>query len=342
MRVKGLPRGFYHVSRHPPPDLSPEAKERLRYLRCWEALRGKGCGSQEASLALETSRSSLYRWQKRLREQGPVGLEAKSRRPKRRRQPTWSWGLSQAVLELRQEYPRWGKDTLVVLLRRGGWQVSTSMVGRILRRLKARGVLKEPPSNGIRARRHPYPRPYAIRKPKDYQVYKPGDLVQMDTMDIRPLPGMILKHFTARDVISRWDVLEVHSRATAITAAGFLDSLKKRMPFPIKAIQVDGGSEFHASFEQACKERGFHLFVLPPRSPKLNGCVERANRTHREQFYELYDGDLSLPSLNQALKAWEKLYNTFRPHQALDGRTPAEYLKQCHPEIASNVQLSHM
>ena len=85
---------------------------------------------------------------------------------------------------------------------------------------------------------------------------------------------MVLKHFSARDVISRWDVIEVHSRATAITAASFLDSLQKRMPFPIKAIQVDGGSEFHASFEEACKERGFHLFVLPPHSPKLNGCVE--------------------------------------------------------------------
>ena len=36
-----------------------------------------------------------------------------------------------AVLELREQYPRWGKDKLVVLLTRQGWQVSTSMVGRI-------------------------------------------------------------------------------------------------------------------------------------------------------------------------------------------------------------------
>jgi hypothetical protein len=29
--------------------------------------------------------------------------------------------------------------------------------------------------------------------------------------------------------------------------------------------------------------QGSHLFVLPPRSPKLNGHVERAHRTHTEE-----------------------------------------------------------
>ncbi len=65
--------------------------------------------------------------------------------------------------------------------------------------------------------------------------------MEVDTLDVRPLPGVILKHFTARDVISRWDVLETHRRATSNTASGFIDVLLRRMPFPIKAIQVDGG-----------------------------------------------------------------------------------------------------
>ena len=39
-------------------------------------------------------------------------------------------------------------------------------------------------------------------------------------------------------------------------------------------------------FEQECKVRGIRLFVLPPRSPKLNGRVERAQRTHRQEYYE--------------------------------------------------------
>ena len=34
-----------------------------------------------------------------------------------------------------------------MLLRREDWQVSTSMLGRILTSLKIRGVLREPPAN---------------------------------------------------------------------------------------------------------------------------------------------------------------------------------------------------
>ena len=158
-------------------------------------------------------------------------------------------------------------------------------------------MLREPPRGRIAARSRQRSRPYAVRKPKDYQVKAPGDLVQLDTLDVRPLPGVVIKHYTARDVISRWDVLAAHTRATANTATAFLDTLLARMPFPIKVLQVDGGSEFEAAFEQACQERGIRLFVLPPRSPKLNGCVERAHRTHTEEFYEVVDSDFTLADL---------------------------------------------
>lgn len=75
-------------------------------------------------------------------------------------------------------------------------------------------------------------------------------------------------------MVSRWDVLGVYSQATAATATRFLDALQVRCPFQIKAVQVedspwrmDEGSEFIASFEAACQQRGIRLFVLPPRSP---------------------------------------------------------------------------
>ena len=221
-----------------------------------------------------------------------------------------------------------GKDKLMVLLQERGWQVSTTIVGRILSYLKARGVLKEPPRNGISTRKRLWRRPYAVRKPKGYLVVEPGDLVQVDTLDVRPVPGIVLKHFTARDVVSRWDVVEAHTRATATTAAGFLDALQARMPFPVRAIQVDGGSEFQAGFEQACQQRDILLFTLPPRSPKLNGAVERAQRTHTEEFYEVVEFSLEVATLNQELQAWERIYNTVRPHQALGYLTPQQFLRQ--------------
>lgn len=342
MRIVGLPKPFYHIARHPPVVLSAKAQERLRWLSCWQALKERGFSSREASTVLGIARPTLYRWCQRLKKRGPQGLEDGSRRPKRRRQPTWSPQLAQGVLRLREQYPRWGKDKLVILLRREGWQVSTSMVGRILSRLKARGVLREAPRRRVSARKRLHSRPYATRKPRDYPVAYPGDLVQVDTLDVRPLPGVVLKHFTARDTVSRWDVLEAHTKATASTAKAFLRTLLARMPFPIKALQVDGGSEFAAQFEAECQHRGIRLFVLPPRSPKLNGHVERAHRTHTEEFYEVYDGDVENTPLNLALQQWEGVYNYIRPHQALDGRTPMEYLNQCHPELAQKDQLSHM
>ena len=94
---------------------------------------------------------------------------------------------------------------------------------------------------------------------------------------------------------------------------------------------MDRGSEFQAGFEAACQQQSIQLFVLPPRSPKLNGHVERAQRTHTEEFYQLYDGDLAMAPLNQALRQWEQVYNTIRPHHSLDGCTPAEYLATLPP-----------
>jgi transposase InsO family protein len=140
---------------------------------------------------------------------------------------------------------------------------------------------------------------------------------------------VVLKHFTARDVISRWDVVEVHSRATATTAAHFLDALEKRMPFPVRAVQVDGGPEFEAAFEEECQRRNIRLFVLPPRSPKLNGYAERAHRTHTEEFYEVTESSFDGIELRGELSEWEHIYNTVRPHQSLNYLTPLEFL-QCY------------
>ena len=69
--------------------------------------------------------------------------------------------------------------------------------------------------------------------------------------------------------------------------------------------------------------------------------MERAQRTHTEEFYEIHGGDLKIPPLNQALLAWEHIYNTVRPHHSLDRRTPNEYLQQRHPDLVLD-QLPHM
>jgi transposase InsO family protein len=322
--------------------MSEAARERLRWLKAWQRLRAEGYSAQKAADILRVPRATLYRWRRRVEERGLMGLEDGDRRPKRVRRPQWSPELAEAVLRLREAHPRMGKEKLWKLLDREGKHTSISTVGRILKRLKARGVLIEPPRNGITRRKRRLVRPYATRKPREYQVEKPGDLVQVDTLDVRPLPGMIFKQFTARDMDSRWDVVEAYRSATAGNAMKFLDTLIERSPFPVRGIQVDGGSEFMAQFEQACAEKNIHLFVLPPRSPKLNGHVERAQRTHTEEFHDLYMGELDLKSLNNALREWETYYNMDRPHHSLDLMTPAEYLYENHSILASIQKPSHM
>jgi putative transposase len=307
----------------PAPVLSRDARRRLAMLD-WHRAHGQNVSRTARHFGY--ARPTVYRWLARFERDRLETLEDRGSAPRRRRRPTWTMEQLQAVRTIRETYPRWGKDKLVVLLRRQGLVLSTSMVGRILVRLRRTGGLHEPRRRRMSIRQRRWSRPYAVRRPADWRAERPGDLVELDTLDIRPLPDRVWKQFTARDVVSRWDTVELGRRATAQAAAAVLDRLAERMPFPVRAISIDNGSEFMAEFEAACEARGIRLFVLPPRSPKLHGAVERANRTHTEEFYEVTDAEPELEAFQVELSAWETVYNTIRPHQALGYLTPAEYL----------------
>ena len=254
MQLKALPGTFYRAAKLQPPLASAKAAERAKAIELWETLRMLGLNAEQAARSVGVPRANLYRWRGRLQKHGPAGLEDGSRAPKRRRKPTWSPVMAHALLVARRKHPRWGKEKLAVLLRRQGWKVSVSMAGRILTEARRRGVLKEPPRYRVSTKKRRPKRPYAVRKPKEYRAPAPGDIVQVDTLDLRPLPGVILKQFTARDVVSRWDVIEVYRSATARNAVEFLQAMKARFPFPGRAVQVDGGSEFRAAFEESCRQ----------------------------------------------------------------------------------------
>jgi hypothetical protein len=55
-----------------------------------------------------------------------------------------------------------------------------------------------------------------------------------------------------------------------------IDKLLAEAPLQIRGIQVDGDSEFESVFEAECQARGLERFVLPPKRPDLNDCVECA------------------------------------------------------------------
>jgi transposase InsO family protein len=293
----------------------------------------KGLSAADAARAVGCSRASLYRW-----EQRP---EARSRRPKRVRAKTWSSALVAAAERIRLDYPMWGRAKLGPLLRAQGFTASDATVGRIIRYLTGRGVVQSVPALRKRPtkRRWSQNRRFASRLPKDLKAAGTGDLIQLDTVFITLAPGKPIKHFTAYDPIAKWTVGEAYRQATARSASLFLDKVVRDMPVPPKAIQVDGGPEFMAEFEEACEAKGIKLYVLPPKSPKLNGAVERCNGAWRYEFYETYDLPDSIDDLNPIIDSFQHLYNHHRPHGALAGLTPKQYLDK---HRANETPKSHM
>ena len=339
MQVFGLPRHVIRAgalaSRIAAKSLSNEAAIRLDAVRRWQRARAAGLSADDAAEAVGVSRATLYRWAKR--------PEPLSRRPRRVRKPQWSPALAQAVEELRGDNPMWGKRKLAWLIRREGFTVSTSTVGRILKSLMQRGLVMPVPT----LRRKPGGRRFRLigqdrharRLPKGLKPTIPGQIVQIDTVFVVLAPGKAVKRFTAYCPVAKWTVAGVAGRATANLTAVFLDKVVAEMPFAVTGIQVDGGSEFMAGFEQACRDKGLDLFVLPPKRPQLNGAVERCNGSWRYEFYAVHDLPHQIDRLQPFVDAFAHRYNHHRPHDALDGQTPAEYLKTCS---CGNAQPSHM
>jgi transposase InsO family protein len=285
-----------------------------------------GLTAEQAAKAVGVPRANLYRWEKR--------PELRSRRPKRVRAKTWTPALVEAVEALRLDHPMWGRDKIGPLIRREGFAVSNATVGRIIDHLVARGVVERVPTlrqrKGGAARQ--WRRKHALRLPKGTKPSRPGDLVQVDTLSVNVRPDKSIKQFTAYDPVARFTAAKAFSTASAGCAANFLDKLLTAFPFAIKGVQVDGGSEFMAEFEQACKDKNLALFVLPPKRPDLNGAVERAQGSWRYEFYACHDLPHRLDRLNEYIDAFAHLYNHYRPHGALGGQTPNEYLTRASQE----------
>lgn len=317
--------------------ISPGAAKRLRWMDYYRRCENARLTCRYFGISAQT----FYRWKRRYDPYDLTTLEEESRRPQRVRRPERSAGVVEKIREARERYPRWGRDKLAVVVGRQGVHVSGSTVGRVMKELQARGVLVEPENvrqAKLARKRRRKPR-YAVRKPRGYKVEAPGDLVQVDTLQVRLVPDEIRFHFGAYDVVSKRVGMKVYKRQTSTAATDFLHHLKTKFPFRIKAIQIDGGSEFMDQFEEACRRLGILLFINPPRCPRLNGGVERSHRTGREEFYEVEDVSLNLEEHNRQLAEYEYTANYIRPHRALDMQTPHEYYLRWRREQRAKVSL---
>jgi transposase InsO family protein len=120
--------------------------------------------------------------------------------------------------------------------------------------------------------------------------------------------------------------LQIYPKHNQVCAISFIDYVIQKFPFRISTIRTDRGHEFQARFHWHVEDQGMQHVYIKPRTPQLNGKVERSHRTDQQEFYQLltYKDDVDL---NKKLEAWEQFYNFNRPHGAHDGKTPYEVMK---------------
>lgn len=306
----------------------PEAAVKLQQkLQHCKKLREKKVPWSLIKSIVSISRSNYYRCTKLIKTIGLKGLISKSKRPKKFRESKIPQATINLIETIRKANPTYGKAKIAVILKRDhAVTTSESSVGRILKQLLESGRIKRscsaiPKKRKRSFRKHAQRWLYNKCNPKN-----PGEMVQIDHMSVTK-NGISFKEFHAWDPLSKYVYAQVFSNATSRSAKKFLKQMIEYFPFKIKSIQVDGGSEFMADFEEACDKLGIPLYVLPPKKPKYNGGVERSNRTFREEFYAqpnlLAD---SIGAMRFCLKKALQKYNEYRPHKSLDYLTPLQYI----------------
>jgi transposase InsO family protein len=265
------------------------------------------------------TRQVYYTWLRRYEELGLEGLRDRSRRPHVSPNAARTEVVGRIVY-LRRSY-HFGPHKIAMYLKRyHDVQISPSGIWRILKRLD---MSRLPASQ--RYRRH-------VVRWKRYEKPLPGHRVQVDVKFIAPLAGSRRKHyqFTAIDDCTRIRVLRIYDRLNQQIAIRFLDYVLEKLPFLVEVIQTDQGPEFGSQFHYHVLDRGIGHVYIKPRTPRLNGKVERSHRIDQEEFYRMLEGVVidNTGLFNDRLQEWENFYNFNRPHGGLGGQTPYERLRQ--------------
>jgi transposase InsO family protein len=319
------------------PQLDRQVRRRLAVLRHVEEVTGNVAMTCRY---YGISRQTYYGWPHRYQTEGVDGLRDRSKRPRTSPNATRA-EVIEKIIHLRQHY-HFGPRKIVMYPRRyHDVTISVSGVWRIPHRLDM-GRL---PASQRYQRHQRYQRRW-----RRYEKQRPGHQVQIDVKFVEPLPtakptdravpkpigrrGKFYQ-FTAIDDRTRLRIMKIYPKVNQKTAIQFLDYVLSQLPFPVETIQTDNGSEFASMFHRHVLDKNIRHVYIKPRTPRLNGKVERSHRIDAEEFYRLLDGvvldgvvidDVNL--FNARLKQWQDFYNYHRPHGGLDGQTPYERLRQ--------------
>ena len=299
-------------------ELARRARHRLAVLRHAEEVSGNIAATCRY---YGISRQCFYTWRRRFEAEGLDGLKDRSSAPHHTPHATTA-DVVEKILWLRRQYHFGPAKIAMYLQRYHDVAISTSGVWRILKKV---GLNRLPASQRYKRR--------SIRW-KRYEKQRPGHQLQVDVKFIEPLGQSGRKkryyQYTAIDDCTRLRVLRAYPRNDQKSAIQFIDYVLAKLPFAVDQVQTDNGQEFGQSFHWHLLDKGIGHVRIKPRTPRLNGKVERSHRIDSEEFYRLLEGQVidDVNLFNRKLQEWEDYYNYHRPHGALAGQTPYERLRQ--------------
>lgn len=290
--------------------LHPQVRQRLRWIEHYEQVTKKVAPTCRY---FGISRQTFYSWYYRYLSLGVEGLKNKSSRP-HKIQRWLPQDVIQTILAIRKQRGYGPKRMEYYLRRHRNWFVSKNTVWRLY---------KEHGLNKLRYKKR------WERYPQRYEKPLPGDRVQVDVKFLDPqlFSGKRYYQFTAIDDCTRNRILRIYDHNSVKSATDFIEQVRRALPFAIKQVQTDNGSEFSEPFSWHLQDLGIVHRKTKVRSPEENGKVERSHRTDDEEFYRV-NRFVSIQHCMKLLKQWEKEYNERRPHFSLHGKTPKEYLQE--------------
>ena len=306
------------------------AKERLKTIEFY-----KEYGEKATIKAFGIRRNTIFVWRKRLRENknSLASLIPTSTTPKTQRRMTTNSRIVSEIRKIREKYPRLGKDKIKPLLNKyclkeGLTSISISTIGKVIKRnnfffQKSGRIYHNPDSKWAKNKAKRAKRTRARYAPKPSFV----GYLEMDTV-LRFVDGIKYYFYCAIDVKGKFAFSLLYKNLNSQNTVDFFKKVEYVFPFLIKTVQTDNGLEFLGDFEDYLKKREIpHIFIYP-RCCKINGVVERFNRTIQENFIDnnldiIHNPRLFIGKLIDYLI----FYNTERVHDAHDNlKSPVDYL----------------